>query len=185
MRFGWRADVHLVEGSPWAEAIISVLSARSPYRPWRTDDSASIRPGDKLIAVVDTDPVSVLAAVAVVGGDGDIQAAFVVARRADPLHRSPPQRPCRGRRCRHRALREERESDVMAKRREDLRGRLGPIHYGSQKMPIDSPSESADVVTARAGAFHELRALIDKHRLDSTRRAATERSGAAGLPRGN
>lgn len=66
-----------------------------------------------------------------------------------------------------RALREERESVVMAKRREDLRGRLGPILYGSQKMPIDRPSESADVVTARAAAFHELKALIDKHRLDA------------------
>ncbi len=66
-----------------------------------------------------------------------------------------------------RALREERESNVMAKRREDLRGRLGPILYGSQKMPIDKPSESADVVTARAAAFHELKALIDKHRLDA------------------
>ena len=64
-----------------------------------------------------------------------------------------------------RALREERESVVMAQRREDLRGRLGPILYGSQTMPIDSPSESADVVTARAAAFHELKALIDKHRL--------------------
>ena len=67
-----------------------------------------------------------------------------------------------------RALREERESDVMAKRREDLRGRLGPILYGSQKLPIDSPSESVDVVTARAAAFHELKALVDKHRLDAT-----------------
>lgn len=66
-----------------------------------------------------------------------------------------------------RALSEERESDVMAKRREDLRGRLGPILYGSQNMPIDSHSESADVVTARAAAFHELKALIDKHRLDA------------------
>jgi CBS domain-containing protein len=66
-----------------------------------------------------------------------------------------------------RALREERESDVMAKRREDLRGRLGPILYGSQKMPIDSSSESADVVTARDAAFHELKSLIDKHRLDA------------------
>ena len=66
-----------------------------------------------------------------------------------------------------RALREERESVVMAKRREELRGRLGPILYGSQKLPIDSPSESADVVTARAAAFHELKALIDKHRLDA------------------
>ena len=67
-----------------------------------------------------------------------------------------------------RALREERESDVMAKRREDLRGRLGPILYGSQKLPIDSPSESGDVVTARAAAFHELKALVDKHRLAAT-----------------
>jgi hypothetical protein len=67
-----------------------------------------------------------------------------------------------------RALREERESGVMAKRREDLRGRLGPILYGSQKLPIDSPSESVDVVTARAAAFHELKALVDKHRLDAT-----------------
>jgi hypothetical protein len=66
------------------------------------------------------------------------------------------------------ALREERESDVMAKRREDLRGRLGPILYGSQNLPIDSPSESVDVVTARAAAFHELKALVDKHRLDAT-----------------
>jgi len=67
-----------------------------------------------------------------------------------------------------RALREERESGVMAKRREDLRGRLGPILYGSQKLPLDSPSESVDVVTARAAAFHELKALVDKHRLDVT-----------------
>ena len=67
-----------------------------------------------------------------------------------------------------RALREERESGVMAKRREDLRGRLGPIVYGSQKLPLDSPSESVDVVTARAAAFHELKALVDKHRLDAT-----------------
>ncbi len=66
-----------------------------------------------------------------------------------------------------RALREERERDVMAKRREDLRGRLGPILYGSPPMPSDSPSESADVVTARAAAFHELKALVDKYRLDA------------------
>lgn len=66
-----------------------------------------------------------------------------------------------------RALGEERERDVMAKRREELRGRLGPILYGSQKVPIDSPSESADTVTARAAAFHELKALIDKQRLDN------------------
>lgn len=39
-------------------------------------------------------------------------------------------------------------------------GRLGRILY-----EFKTPSESADVVTARAAAFHELKALIDKHRL--------------------
>lgn len=66
-----------------------------------------------------------------------------------------------------RALGEERESVVMAKRREELRGRLGPILYESQTMPSDSPSESADVVTARAAAFRELKALVDRTRLDA------------------
>ena len=63
-----------------------------------------------------------------------------------------------------RALREDRESLVMAQRRDDLRNRLDPILYGSGNMPTETPSESADVVTARAAAFHELKALIDKHR---------------------
>lgn len=71
-----RAAVHLVEGSPWDEAIISVLAARSRYRPWRVDDTEPIRPGHKLIAVLDTDPVSVLGGVGVVGADGDVQAAL-------------------------------------------------------------------------------------------------------------
>ncbi|MFN8031885.1 MAG: hypothetical protein U0Q47_01155 [Mycobacterium sp.] len=66
-----------------------------------------------------------------------------------------------------RALREDRESVEMAKRREDLRGRLGPILYGSGNMPTETPSESADVVTARAAAFHDLKALIDKHRIEA------------------
>lgn len=66
------------------------------------------------------------------------------------------------------ALREERESVVMARRREELRGRLGPILYESQSIPADSPSESADVVTARAAAFRELKALVDRTRLDAT-----------------
>jgi hypothetical protein len=34
-------------------------------------------------------------------------------------------------------------------------------------MPREIPSESADVVSARAAAFHELKALIDKHRIES------------------
>lgn len=64
-----------------------------------------------------------------------------------------------------RALREDRDSVEMARRREDLRDRLGPILYSPEKMPKETPSESADVVTARATAFHDLKALIDKHRV--------------------
>lgn len=67
-----------------------------------------------------------------------------------------------------RKLREDRESVEMAKRRDELRDRLGPILYGSGKMPPEAPSESADVVTARAAAFHDLKALIDRHRMEAT-----------------
>lgn len=66
-----------------------------------------------------------------------------------------------------RVLREERESVVMAQRRAALRNRLGPILYGSSSVPTDAPSESADAVTARAAAFHELKALIDRHRIEA------------------
>lgn len=65
-----------------------------------------------------------------------------------------------------RALREERENVEMAKQREELRGRLGPMLYGAHKTSSEAPSEAADVVTARATAFHELKALVDKHRLE-------------------
>lgn len=68
------ATVHIVDGRPWQDALISVLETRSPYRPWRT--SGGIRPGDAAIGVLDTDPQSVLAAVAIVGPDGDVGNAF-------------------------------------------------------------------------------------------------------------
>ncbi|OBK57324.1 hypothetical protein A5653_10040 [Mycobacterium colombiense] len=68
------AAVHIVDGRPWQDALISVLERRSPYRPWRT--SGGIRPGDAAIGVLDTDPQSVLAAVAIVGPDGDVGNAF-------------------------------------------------------------------------------------------------------------
>ncbi|GAB86218.1 hypothetical protein RVF83_08645 [Gordonia rubripertincta] len=65
-----------------------------------------------------------------------------------------------------RALREDRENVEMAKQREELRGRLSPMLYGAHKTPSETPSEAADVVTARATAFHELKALIDRHRIE-------------------
>lgn len=68
------ATVHVVDGRPWQDALISVLERRSPYRPWRT--RGGIRPGDAAIGVLDSDPRSVLAAVAIVGPDGDVGNAF-------------------------------------------------------------------------------------------------------------
>lgn len=66
-----------------------------------------------------------------------------------------------------RALRDERERGEMAKRREDLRRRLAPMLYGAQTLPGEPMSDSADVVTARAAAFHELKALIGRHRVEA------------------
>ena len=63
-------------------------------------------------------------------------------------------------------LADDRERAVMAKRREDLRKRLGPVLYGTQNVPAEVPSESADVVKARAAAFHELRGLLRNYRPD-------------------
>lgn len=65
------------------------------------------------------------------------------------------------------ALGDDRERVVMSKRRAELRKRLGPILYGAEQIPTETSSESADVVTARAAAFHELRALIDRHRIEA------------------
>ena len=67
-----KSKMHVVEGGPWKEAVITVLEQRSPYRPWRTDDFEPIEEGDRVVAVLDTDPVSVLATVGFVGADGDV-----------------------------------------------------------------------------------------------------------------
>jgi len=63
-------------------------------------------------------------------------------------------------------LADDRERGVSAKRREDLRHRLGPMLYGTQNIPAEIPSESADVVKARAAAFRELRGVLRNYRLD-------------------
>jgi len=45
------ARVHVIEGRPWKDAIISVLEPRSPYRPWHT--AGGIEPGDAVITGID------------------------------------------------------------------------------------------------------------------------------------
>ena len=73
------ANVHVIEGRPWKDALIRVLEPQSPYRPWHFADG--IEPGDAIIAVLDTDPVSVLAGVGIVGPDGDIDGAIAAIER--------------------------------------------------------------------------------------------------------
>jgi hypothetical protein len=68
------AKVHVIEGRPWKDALIRALEPQSPYRPWHFADG--IEPGEAVIAVLDTDPVSVLAGVGIVGPDGDVAAAM-------------------------------------------------------------------------------------------------------------
>jgi hypothetical protein len=73
------ANVHVIEGRPWMDALISVMEPRSPYRPWHAADG--IEPGDAVIAVLDTDPQSVLAGVGIVGPDGDVDHAIAAIDR--------------------------------------------------------------------------------------------------------
>ena len=73
------ARVHVIEGRPWKDALIRVVEPRSPYRPWHAADG--IEPGDAVIAVLDTDPLSVLAGVGIVGPDGDVDDAIAAIDR--------------------------------------------------------------------------------------------------------
>lgn len=60
--------VHVVRAAPWKDAIIKLLEPDSPYRAW--SGAADVEPGDGVIAILDTDPVSVIAAIGDVGSDG-------------------------------------------------------------------------------------------------------------------
>jgi hypothetical protein len=69
--------VHVVTGHPWKDAVVSLLGARSPLRPWNiTSDGA---PGGAVLALIDTDPVSMFAWASVVGPDGDLHDALAGA----------------------------------------------------------------------------------------------------------
>lgn len=57
--------VYVVQGAPWMDAVIKLLQPRSPYRPWR--GALGARPDDAIVAILDTDPPSVIAEVRTVG----------------------------------------------------------------------------------------------------------------------
>lgn len=71
-----KSYMHVVEGRPWKEAVITVLEPRSTYRPWHPGEFDAIKEGDRLVAVLDTDPISVLATVGFVGADRDVHATL-------------------------------------------------------------------------------------------------------------
>ncbi|WP_082964790.1 hypothetical protein [Mycobacterium sp. ACS1612] len=75
--------VHIAEGRPWKDALIGALEPRSPYRAWHA--STDIASGEPVIGVLDTDPPALLAAVGIVGLDGDVGQAL---GRIDDLDRS-------------------------------------------------------------------------------------------------
>ncbi len=60
--------VHVVRGAPWKDAIIALLEPKSPYRPWRA--GPDVTAGNAVVAVLDTDPASIIAEVRIVGADG-------------------------------------------------------------------------------------------------------------------
>ncbi len=82
-RFTGVTRVNVVRGTPWKDALISVLEPRSPYRPWQP--ATGFQSGETVIAVLDTDPISVLAGVGIIGADGDPGRALAAI---DPFYRS-------------------------------------------------------------------------------------------------
>lgn len=72
------AKVHIIEGRPWKDALISVLEPRSLQRTWHATGGGT---GDVVIAVLDTDPQSVLAAVGIEAPDGEVGDAIAASSR--------------------------------------------------------------------------------------------------------
>jgi hypothetical protein len=139
--FDFRADLKFIADSlRRAEEIRKVTADASSIKHFTESDKRMLNDAQRVVAKLED---SVKQRVKLIGE---------CAQQADDIDR---------------ALHDDRERVVMAKRREDLRKRLGPILYGAEQMPREIPSESADVVSARAAAFHELKALIDKHRIES------------------
>jgi hypothetical protein len=67
-------SLHIAQATDWKEAVITLLEPRSPYRPWRYGPSEA-REGDTVAFVLNTDPPSVVTAVAQVGPDGNHRSA--------------------------------------------------------------------------------------------------------------
>jgi hypothetical protein len=61
--------LHIIEGSPWKDAVISLLDSRCRYRPWRSGFGEA-HAGDPVAIVFDTDPPCILTELGTLGADG-------------------------------------------------------------------------------------------------------------------
>src|SRR5690349_4472333 len=68
--------LHIVEGSPWKDAVIALLESRSPYRPWRYGFGEAHQ-GDPVAIVLNTEPPSILTGLGRIGADGQPDRAEV------------------------------------------------------------------------------------------------------------
>ncbi len=68
--------LHIVEGSDWKDAVITLLEDRSPYRPWRYGFGEA-HVGDPVAIVLNTDPPSVMTRLGRIGADGRIDRAEI------------------------------------------------------------------------------------------------------------
>lgn len=80
--------VHVMRGAPWKDAIIKLLQPRSPYQPWR--GASRVQPGDAVVAILDTDPASVIAEIRFVGSDGRPDRAISGCVDRESGWKSPP-----------------------------------------------------------------------------------------------
>ena len=62
--------MHIVEANDWKDAAITLLEPRSPYRPWRTGPEP-LRAEERVLAVLRTDPVSVLTVIGYADANGN------------------------------------------------------------------------------------------------------------------
>ncbi len=68
--------LHIVEGTDWKDAIITLLESRAPYRPWRYGFGEA-HEGDPVAIVLNTEPPSVMTALGRIGTDGHADRAVV------------------------------------------------------------------------------------------------------------
>lgn len=68
--------LHVLEAADWKDGVITLLEPQSPYRPWRYAFGES-RPGDCVLLVLGTDPMSVLTVLGRIDHEGGFGGALV------------------------------------------------------------------------------------------------------------